>query len=145
MIAHAQTGTELAHSFVARLNEVILFPFITLLTAVALLVFLWGGFQYVYGAGNETKLATGAKHLLWGVIGLLVMLSAYAILTIAANTFGIDVDQYNRTNNTNTFDTSLNATLPSNGNSYAPITSPTPSQQPGSNSGNQPTDPETRF
>jgi len=96
MIAHAQTGVELAHSFVGRLNAVILFPLITLLTAIALLVFLWGGFQYVYNAGNETKRAVGKQHMIWGVIGLLVMLSAYSILTIAANTFGIDVDRYNR-------------------------------------------------
>lgn len=96
MIAFAQTGTELAHSFVARINAVILFPLITLLTAVALVYFLWGGFQYVYNASNDTKRAAGKQHMIWGVIGLLVMLSAYSILSIAANTIGVDTDQYNR-------------------------------------------------
>lgn len=96
MFVYAQEGVELAHSFVAQLNQVILFPLITLMTVIALLYFLWGGFQYVLGANNDTARATGKKHLIWGIIGLLVMLSAYAILSIAANTFGIDTDQYNR-------------------------------------------------
>lgn len=96
MIAHAQSGVEAAHSFVGKINEVILFPLILLLTATALLVFLWGGFQYVYYAANDTKKQEGKTHMLWGVLGLLVMLSAYAILAIAANTIGVDVDQYSR-------------------------------------------------
>jgi len=96
MIAHAQASVELAHSFVAQINAVILFPLITLLTVIALLYFIWGGFQYVLGANNDTARADGKKHLLWGVIGLLVMLSAYGILTIAGNTIGVDPDQYNR-------------------------------------------------
>ena len=96
MIAYAQEGTELAHSFVAQINDIILFPLITLLTAIALLVFLWGGFQYVYNSGSEQGREQGRKHILWGIIGLLIMLSAYAILSIAANTFGIDTDEYSR-------------------------------------------------
>lgn len=98
MFAYAQTvGTELAHSFVAQINQIILFPLITLMTAVALLVFLWGGFQYVLNAANDGKRAEGQKHMLWGVIGLLVMLSAYAILNIAANTIpSVDLDRYSR-------------------------------------------------
>jgi hypothetical protein len=32
---------------------------------------------------------TGRRHMLYGIIGLLVMLSAFAILRIAIETFGI--------------------------------------------------------
>jgi len=91
MIAHA-AAVDVAQSFVAQINAIILFPLIVLLSAVALLVFLYGGFQYVYGANEPAARATGQKHLMWGIVGLLVMVSAYAILTIAANTFDISVD-----------------------------------------------------
>lgn len=90
MIAHAQ-AVEVAQSFVDRLNQAILFPLITLLMAIALAVFLFGAFKFIAGANNETARAEGKKHLLFGIIGMLVMLSAYTILYIAANTFGIDV------------------------------------------------------
>jgi len=96
MIAHAKAGVELAHSFVGQINQVILFPLITLLTVIALLYFLWGGFQFVLGANNDGARETGKKHMIWGIIGLLVMLSAYGILTIAGNTIGVDPDQFNR-------------------------------------------------
>lgn len=74
-----------------RINEVILFPLITFMMAVALLVFLYGAFQYVLGANNPQKRTEGSRHLMFGVIGMLVMLSAFSILWVAANTFGIDV------------------------------------------------------
>ncbi len=91
MIAHAQEAVFVAQSFLDRLNEAILFPLITLLLTVALVVFLWGGFQFVMGAGDPGARETGRQHLLWGIIGMLVMLSAYTILWIAAGTFGVDV------------------------------------------------------
>lgn len=89
MIAHAQDATEVAYSFVDRINEIILFPLITLLLTIALLVFLWGAFEMVLKANEPGARETGRKHLLFGIIGMLVMLSAYAILSIAAGTFDI--------------------------------------------------------
>lgn len=97
MIAYAQSSADAAHAFVARFNEVILFPLITLLTAIALLMFLWGGFQFVVSSGNPEGRKTGQRHMLWGIIGMLIMLSAYAILTVAANTVpGVELDRYNQ-------------------------------------------------
>lgn len=89
MIAYASAAT-VAQGFVAKVNNIILFPLITLLMTVALVVFLWGCFEYVMGAANEAKREQGKNHILWGIIGMLVMLSAQAILSIAAGTFGID-------------------------------------------------------
>ncbi|MCA9364127.1 hypothetical protein KC727_02820 [Candidatus Kaiserbacteria bacterium] len=83
--------TESAESFVTRLEAAIIFPLMALLSAVALLVFLWGAFQYVANAGSDDERTKGKRHMLYGVIGLLVMLSAYTILRIAANTFGVSV------------------------------------------------------
>jgi multidrug transporter EmrE-like cation transporter len=95
MIAYAQTSVENARAFVERLNEVIIFPLITLLAAIALLLFLWGGLQFVLGAGNPEARKTGQRHMIWGIIGLLVMVSAYAILSVAVNTLpGAELDRY---------------------------------------------------
>ncbi len=85
------TAEDAARGFVAQLNQAIIFPLIYLMTGVALLVFLFGGFEYVRNAANETERSRGKRHMLYGIIGLLVMLSAFTILSIAAGTFGIDV------------------------------------------------------
>ncbi len=79
-----------AQNFVDAINDAILFPLITLMIALALLVFLYGAFEYVRGANNESARETGARHLMYGTIGMLVMLSAMALLSIAAGTFGLD-------------------------------------------------------
>lgn len=86
----ASQAQVVAQSFLARINDAILFPLITLLMAVALLVFLYGAFEYIRGAQNDGDREIGRNHLLYGTIGMLVMLSALAILTIAAGTFGLE-------------------------------------------------------
>jgi hypothetical protein len=78
-----------AAAFVGKVNNIIIFPLIALLMAVAFLVFLWGCAQYIFNANNPGKKEEGVKHITWGIIGLVVMVSAWAILSIAANTFGL--------------------------------------------------------
>ena len=90
MPAFAEGGVALAQDFMDRINQVILYPLILLMLGVSLMVFLYGAFEYVLNADNENGRETGKQHLLWGTVGLLVMVSAYAILAIAANTFGLD-------------------------------------------------------
>lgn len=91
--AYAQNqGVTVAVSFLEKFNDVILFPLITLMMAVAFLFFLYGCFEYIIHADNETARATGRQHILYGIIGLLVMLSAMAILRIAVGTFGLEKD-----------------------------------------------------
>lgn len=93
MIAHAQSAENVARGFLATFNQAILYPLITLMLTIALVVFLFGAFQFIAGAGSEGVREKGRRHLLWGIIGMLVMISAYAILSIAAGTFGVDVPQ----------------------------------------------------
>jgi TRAP-type C4-dicarboxylate transport system permease small subunit len=85
----SQKANAEALSFVHKLNTVIIFPLITLLSAVAFLVFLWGCVEYVIHADNQTARQTGVKHITWGIIGLVIMVTAWAILSLAAGTFGL--------------------------------------------------------
>ncbi len=87
-VAH-QNAVNQAASFVQLLNTVILFPFIGLLSGIALLVFIYGCFQYITNASNSSAREEGLKHITWGIIGLVIMLAAFAILNIAAGTFGL--------------------------------------------------------
>jgi ribose/xylose/arabinose/galactoside ABC-type transport system permease subunit len=84
------TPQQYAAEFVADLNRVILFPLIILLMGIAFLYFVWGAAEYLMGANNESARENGKKHLMYGIIGLVVMTSAYAILTLAAGTFGLN-------------------------------------------------------
>ena len=92
MIAFASEHEEAARAFVSSIEEVILFPIISFLLAFALLYFIWGAYQFVANAENEGGRDTGKQHMLYGIIGMVVMVSALALLRIAAGTFGVDVD-----------------------------------------------------
>ena len=85
----ASPGVTEASDFVSSVNEVILFPLITLLTAIAFLVFIYGCFEYISNANNPAARAVGQSHIMWSIIGMFVMLMAYGILMVAANTFGL--------------------------------------------------------
>lgn len=91
MIAYADSHIDEAKSLLTKVEDIIIFPLMTLLMAVAFLLFLYGAYEFVLGATDDTARSKGKTHMLYGIIGLLVMISAYAILSIATNTFGIGI------------------------------------------------------
>ena len=91
MIAYASSHTAAAEGLLQKIESIILFPLMSIMVSLALLYFLWGAYEFVANAENESARATGKMHMLWGIIGMLVMLSAYAIIKIAGCTFGIAV------------------------------------------------------
>ncbi len=93
MIAFAadERHVTVAKAVRAKIEGAILFPLMTLLVSVALLVFLWGAFEYVSNADSDEAQTKGKSHMLFGIIGLLIIISAYGILKIAAGTFGVNV------------------------------------------------------
>ncbi len=68
-----------------------------LITPAILVVFACGFFLFVYGLveflwklneGGDN--AEGKRHMIWGIVGMLIMVSWYGILALVAGTFGID-------------------------------------------------------
>lgn len=94
-------GTKIADasvdSFIANVNEEIINPLILLLFALALAYFLYGVFEFIANQSNDEKKTTGKGHMLWGIIGLTIMMGVWTILGIILNTFpnieGIDPEQ----------------------------------------------------
>jgi len=85
-----QQAAQEAAAFVEIVNRVIIFPIIALLSSIAFFIFLWGCAQYIMNANNDQGRQQGVKHITYGIIGLIVMISAFAILTIIATTFELD-------------------------------------------------------
>ena len=83
----------IAKPLLDNIERVILFPLISLMMGIALLVFLWGVFGYIKNVESDEARAVGKRHMLFGIVGFVIMVSAFALLKLAANTFGIDVPQ----------------------------------------------------
>lgn len=87
----AEAHITAAQGFVTKIENIILFPLMSLLLSIALLIFIWGAFEFVRNAESDSARETGKRHMLFGIIGMLIMISALAILKIAAGTFGLSV------------------------------------------------------
>ncbi|MEK7575623.1 MAG: hypothetical protein AAB491_00850 [Patescibacteria group bacterium] len=63
----------------------ILNPLIGFLISVAFLVFIWGIVELIYGSDNEEKVKIGKRHLVYGLIGLFIMLAVLGIMNVTQN------------------------------------------------------------
>ena len=83
-VAYASVDT-----FILSVNKLIVNPLITLLFALALAYFLYGLFQFIANQENEEKKTSGKSHMLWGIIGITIMMAVWTILGLILNTFSI--------------------------------------------------------
>lgn len=60
-----------------------------ILGALALLVFVVGGFLWLTAAGKEDQIKKGTHAMMWAVIGIIVIFSSYAILTLVLRGLGV--------------------------------------------------------
>ncbi len=68
---------------IEKIQTEILDPVITILFVLATVAFMWGVIQYVIGSGgNETMLARGKRVMVYGIIGMFIMSSAWGIIRI---------------------------------------------------------------
>ncbi len=75
-------------TFITKVQDAILTPIITLLALGAFVVFIWGIVEFIANAENEEKRATGQQHMIWGIIGLVIIFGANAIVSLIGATVG---------------------------------------------------------
>lgn len=75
-------------SLLIKITTEILNPLIVLLFGIGIVVFIWGVILYVLGGqGDETKLQQGRRIMIWGIIGLFIMASAWGIVQLLCDFF----------------------------------------------------------
>lgn len=63
--------------------------FIPLLMTIAIAVFLYGIVLYISSGGDAEKEKTARGYIIYGIIGLFVLVAFWGLVTVLANTFGI--------------------------------------------------------
>lgn len=76
------------HEFLGKVQDAILTPIITLLSLGAFLLFIWGIVEFIAGSENEEKRLAGQQHMIWGLIGLVIIFGANAIVSLIKATVG---------------------------------------------------------
>lgn len=63
---------------------------IPLFMVVAIAVFLWGIVKYITASGDEEKAKSARGYIIYGLIGLFVMVAFWGIIKIVAETFDVE-------------------------------------------------------
>lgn len=93
-IAYASSGS--FDQFIFKVNEMIINPLIIFLFALATIYFLYGVFEFISNQEDEEAKTKGKSHMIWGIIGITIMMGVFTIMNIVLNTLnieGIDPEQ----------------------------------------------------
>ena len=77
-------------STVSNIDKLIINPLIVFIFALALAYFLFGVLEFIFNQENETKRTNGKNHMLWGIVGLTIMMGIWFILGIILKTFNLN-------------------------------------------------------
>jgi Na+/proline symporter len=78
-------------SLICRIS-LILNRIIPVLIILAVIIFVWGVIMYVVSSEEEAK-KKGRQRMIWGLIGLVVIVGMWGLVAMVRNSLGIDNNQ----------------------------------------------------
>lgn len=70
------------------ISKVIINPLIFFIFVLATVYFIYGLVQYLISPDNEEIRTSSKSHMLWGIIGMFIMVSVFGIMRLLLNTVG---------------------------------------------------------
>ncbi len=77
-----------SQAFLCKIASAILNPAITLLALGATVLFIWGVVEFIRNGTDAEKRKTGQQHMLYGIVGLVIIFGARMIVSGLANMVG---------------------------------------------------------
>jgi len=62
---------------------------VPILIGLAVIVFLFGVLKFIFNAGDEGKRTDGKWMMIYGIIGIVVMVSVWGLVSFVQTTFGL--------------------------------------------------------
>ena len=76
--------------FIGKLYTEIFNPLIAVFFGLATAYFIYGVVYYIWNPDNEEAREKGRRSMFWGVIGMFIMVSVFAIMHFIINSIGAD-------------------------------------------------------
>ncbi len=73
-----------------RINTFVVNPIIAVIFSLGLFLFFVGIVEYLWEIKDGKTDGDGRKHLIYGLVGMLIMVSVYGIINMIVNTFELD-------------------------------------------------------
>ena len=77
-------------TLVRKFETLIVYPVIVVVFALGFFLFIFGLVEFLWKLNEGGDNKEGKQHMLWGIVGKLIMVSVWGILDILDNTFGLD-------------------------------------------------------
>ncbi len=77
-------------TFIGNISTHILNPLIVLMFALALAYFTLGVVKFAMNAENDAMREQAKRSMLWGVIGMAIMVSVFGIISLVISSIGAD-------------------------------------------------------
>ncbi len=77
------------NGLIHNINRYLLNPIIIFMFAVALVYFLYGVFQFLVHSDKVDEREKGQQHMIWGIVGMVIMIGVFGILKIIETTLGV--------------------------------------------------------
>ena len=80
-----------ASEIVQRFDQFIITPAIAIVFTAGFFLFIWGLVQFIWSL-DEGSHEDGKQHMIWGIVGMLIMVSVYGIIQLLDSTFNLDIN-----------------------------------------------------
>ncbi len=74
----------------SRVVQYVINPALLIVFALGFLYFVYGLVEFLVRVNEGGKTDEGKQHMVWGIVGMLVMVSVYGILKLIDNTFQLN-------------------------------------------------------
>lgn len=90
LIPQTHAASERLTALLGRVNDQVLNPLIILMFSVALVLFILGVIKLIGNSDDASKLEEGKQNVLWGIVGMAIMISVFGIMNFITSTIGVD-------------------------------------------------------
>jgi hypothetical protein len=99
--AFAQSSGDVGDALITKIGTYIIDPLLLVIFAAGFFMFIWGLFQFMLNTNGGEDNSEGKRHMIYGTIGMFIMVSVYGIISLLASTFGLNLTSTNVNTNVN--------------------------------------------
>lgn len=77
--------------FLSRVYAAIIEPLLFVIFGLAAIIFIWGVVEFIQNSDNDKDREKGKQSMIWGVIGMVIMVSVFGIVNIVVGTIGAEL------------------------------------------------------
>ena len=80
-------------SLLPRIFDEFLAPVLLVLVMLSLMWFLWGIAEFIKDADSQEGRSKGKRNMIWGVVGMFIIVSTFGIIQVIEATLPGDIDR----------------------------------------------------